>query len=467
MPLTDSASSAIERTIAPPEASSTAACERETHTRRPFVLTCVTIFILGAGISWLRLPATTRGTMWAEDVRNFIGNAVQMGPVAPLLHPYAGYLQLVPRLIADTTVGIVPVSGWAYSMCFGSCLVTAGCAVVVYVCSRDVTTNPAVRLLFAAITILDPLSPREVLGNTANLHWYFLWMTPWLLLYRPRTRAGAWVLGVIALLAAMSEIQMALFFPLVLWRWRDRARIPLRLLYLAGVLAQALATLAVPRTPSSAHPIGPASLAYGFLINCVTTIYDPNPKAVGDVLTAGGPILALVMLVPFVVAGGYVARRGTPHQRLLAVSLIAGSLILYPLAVEISPGTFYGYASMTHTQLSDPWLARYGVVPSMFLLALIPLAIVVFLQQRGRPLPPRPGSQARAAIPWIATIALILVLTTHLVPETTRRSNGPVWATQVMEKAATCSAGSTVTLVGAPGPNWKVDLNCSDLRRDR
>jgi hypothetical protein len=429
---------------------------------------CVLLILaFGAGISWIRLSPTTRGTLWAEDVRNFIGNAVRSGPVTPLMHPYAGYLQLLPRLIADATVAAVPVSGWALSMAAGSCVVTAACAAVVFVCSREITNEVVIRLLLAGITLLDPLAPREVLGNTANLHWYFLWMTPWLLLYRPRSRVGGWVLGAVALLAALSEIQMVLFVPLLLWRWRDRPRMPIRGLYLAGVVAQLIATISVPRATSAGHLLGPGALAYGYLINGVMTIFDPNPKAVGFLITLGGPVIGLMLLMPFAVATGYVLVSGSAVQRILASALGAGSLVLYPLAVEISPGPFYDYPAMSRTQLADPWLARYGVVPSMFLIALIPLACAVWARQhRTTSAAGRPSIQRSILVPTVL-LSLMILLVVHLVPAATRRSGGPVLATQVTAQEAACTGQPVdrpVTLVGDPGPGWKVELTCGYLR---
>ena len=64
-----------------------------------------------------------RNTLWAEDGRNFIQDAVNHGPLASLAIPYAGYLHTIPRLIAAVTVSFVPVPQWADAMTAGSCLV--------------------------------------------------------------------------------------------------------------------------------------------------------------------------------------------------------------------------------------------------------------------------------------------------------------------------------------------------------
>ncbi len=462
----------VELPDASPSAIESTACTKDDPPKsgrfRVRELVCmVLILVFGAGLSWERLSPTTRGTLWAEDVRNFIGNAVHSGPITPLLHPYAGYLQLVPRVIADVTVGFEPVSSWALSMAAGSCLVTGGCATVVFICSAEITDSTLLRVFIACITLLDPLAPREVLGNTANLHWYFLWTTPWLLIYRPRTRVGGWALGAVALLAALSEIQMILFVPLLLWKWRDRIRRPVRGLFLIGLTGQIVATLCAPRGASAGHLLGPGALGYGYLINCVMTIFDPNPKEVGSLISFGGAAVGVALLIPFAMAARYAVKQGTQVQRILAITLSLGSLVLYMLAVEISPGAFYDYTAMSRTQLADPWLARYGVVPSMFLIALIPLAYIVWAQARHRPLASGRLSPIRSIAGRLMLATFLILLVIHLVPVATRRSNGPVLVTQVTAQEIVCSGQSArheVTLLGDPGPGWKVELSCRYLR---
>lgn len=444
------------------------------------------VFVVGSIVEWLRLSSADQGTLWAEDVRNFLGNAVTHG-IASLVTPYAGYLHTVPRLIATGTVAVAPVAGWATSMAFGACVVAAGVAALVFICARDVVPSTVLRLGLAAITLLVPLAPREVLGNTANLHWYFLWLAPWLLLYRPRTRTGAWLLAGAALLATMTEIQMAVFIPLMLWRWRDRPMLPVRMLYLVGVAAQLLATLSDPRGSSSANPVPIASVAYGYLINAVMTSWTADPHVIAWMLGVAGPIAGIVLLLPFAAAAVVGLLRGSRLQRLMVVVCSVSSMAFYAIAVEVSPGTFYDYASMSDAQLDAPWLARYGVAPSMFLLALVPLALAALARPRGvvgesvgGVAGTRVGIGAGTAgaagfssvgarprkvlLPAITLVVLAAVLAGNFSSTVSRRSNGPLWQPQVAAMEAYCdiAAPSAVyTLRGAPAVEWKVDVPCS------
>ena len=66
-------------------------------------------------------------TLWGEDGYVFLPQALAH-PGASLLRPYAGYLQLVPRLIADG-VALLPLSDAALALAVTGALIAAGCAV--------------------------------------------------------------------------------------------------------------------------------------------------------------------------------------------------------------------------------------------------------------------------------------------------------------------------------------------------
>ncbi len=430
--------------------------------RRDGVL-AATILAVGTVVCWLRLPPSAQDTLWAEDARRFLNDAVHLGPIPALFSPYAGYLHTVPRSIAGLTVQFVPMDYWANSMAFGACMVAAGVAALVFVCSRDIIQWLPARTALAAITLLDPLAPHEVLGNTANLHWFFLWLTPWLLLYRPRSRRGSWWLGIAALFAALTEIQMVLFLPLLAWRFRDRRRWPVRILYLVGATAQVVTTIFWPRGVATIPLISLPSLVYGYLINAVMTIWLPTSTAIGRLIVPMGPAAGVLLLLPFLAAAIWGFARGSAIQRTMIVTLLAGSMILYTLAVEVSPGSFYDYARMSASQLASPWLARYGVVPSMMLLALIPIALSTRSPAAPLPGPPVRRRMPRTALPPLILALTIVLLLTQFVPVSTRRSGGPLWLPQVGAQREKCEADSPNTLVpldGAPGSAWIVYVPC-------
>ena len=412
----------------------------------------IAILVMGSTAEWLRLPAVARGTLWAEDARRFLNNAVAVGPIRALFIPYAGYLHTVPRLVAGAAVQFAPVSSWALVMSGASCIVAAGVAALVFVCSRDVVESLTPRLLLAAITLLDPLSPREVLGNTANLHWYFLWLSPWLLLYRPRSRVGAWALGAVALLASLTEIQLVFAAPLIAWRWRDRLRWPVRILFALGVAAQLVVTLSDPRGFASHSLIGLPSLAAGYLVNGVLPIVFPSSGSVGWSFAHGGPLIGIALLSTFLAVALWGALRSRGTLRWLFVLLPLSSMVLYAAAVEATPSAFSDYASNSTAHWANPWIDRYGVVPSLLLLAVIPLAL----------------SLARRPARLVGALVLTAVLLAQFTPSTTRRDSGPLLAPQVTRALELCESrmpATQVSLAGAPGGNWLVVVSCARLQQ--
>lgn len=455
-------------TAAPNRSTTVATGWRRYLARRANGIVALVIFVAGALCAWSRLPSAAQGTLWAEDARIFLAQAVHRGSIPALFQSYAGYLHTVPRTIAGLTVLFVPIDGWAAAMAFGACLIAAGVAALVFLCSRDVISWLPARIVLASTTILIPLAPREVLGNTANIHWYFLWLAPWLLLYVPRTRAGSWLLAVVALFAALTEIQMAAFAPLLLWGWRDSQRWPVRAMYLLGLAAQVVVTVVLPRAPSNGTVIGPLSLGYGYLINSVMTIWSAKPQVLGQILTTGGPAAGIAMLIPFLAAAAYAIVAGNRIQRIMTATLVAASLVLYVVAVEVSPATFYDYAAMSQRQLADPWLARYGVVPSLCLLAVVPIAVTVaFARRRGnsRTAESRRG-RLRSAVPGVALALAIAIMLVQFTPSSTRRSGGPLWEPQVVALRERCEGlarHTPVTLAGAPGSAWKLTVQCSEF----
>jgi hypothetical protein len=435
---------------------------------RANVMVATGIVLFGTLIEWSRLPTVARNTLWAEDVRNFLANAVSIGPAQALLRPYAGYLHLVPRLIAGVTVELFPVSLWANSEALISCLVAAGVSALVFVCSRDLLTWLPARVLLAVITLLVPLAPLEVLGNTANLHWYFLWLAPWLLLYRPRTRPGAWLLGIVALLAAMTEIQLVLFVPLLFASWRDHRRWPVAIPYLLGCVIQIGITLFNPRGHSSAALIGLPSLLYGYLINAALTVWNSSPSAIHDILLHSGPWVAIAAIIPFLAAAAIVVRLGSRRQRQVALLLLVSSLVLWCVAVELDPGARYNYAAGANWQ--HIWLSRYGVVPSMMLLALVPLALTVLRRRYEFGVAAGARWKLIRSIPVAIGLGTILVVATSWMPTTTVRSVGPQWQPEVAAAQEACETAPPQTVMqlsGAPSPNWALELTCRQLQSDR
>jgi hypothetical protein len=402
-------------------------------------LSVAAIAIACSVMAWLRIPPIARDTLWAEDGRNFLQDAVDHGPIASLVIPYAGYLHTIPRILASITVTFAPVAGWADAMTAGACVVAGLLAAIVYVCCRDVVPWLPARILVACFTVLAPLAPREVLGNAANLHSLVLWTMLWLLLYTPRTRTGAILLGSVALLGAATEIQCLLLSPLVLLllRWRNRRRRPVIVGFGAGLVLQLVVTLLWPRPPSGHPPVEPLSIAYGYLINAAMPLATPQ-DSIGPVLAGSGPLVGLLVFAVVAGAFTYVLVRGGTHQRIAACGLLAGSLAVYSASVVSNPNTFYDYARFDRDELAQVWLARYGVVPSMMLAAIVVLATALAVARRSSGGARRTLGERRRIAGTVALAVVAALLLAQFIPQFTRRSAGPEWSPQVTAAARSC-----------------------------
>lgn len=420
--------------------------------------------VVGAAVSWRRLPAVARDTLWAEDGRVFIGDRLDDGPVVGLFRVYQGYLHLVPRVIADLVVSTVPVESWALATTAASCLVVGAVTALVFVCARSVVPATTPRLLIASITVLVPGASIEVLGTTANLHWYLLWATPWVLLSRPGGRLAASAAAGVVAVAGLTEIQSALYLPLALLVWRHRPSRPMVLALGASVAVQLIATLASPRTPVGAgDPVGPASTALGFLLGPVATLIAGDSDGVARLVSSTGwwPVVALLVVVSACAAG--IVLRGDRGERTIVVVALVAAPVLWSAAITLNPDPTYRYAELIGRGLPEFVLLRYGVVPSMFLLTIVVVGAARLWRSTGwrRPV---------GAVLMVATAALQLA---HLPTDETRRELGPVWSAEVASAVGECRGGeddavlTTAPVQAWPPSPWIVELSCDDLEAGR
>lgn len=416
-------------------------------------LVALAVVLAATVIAWLRLDPITRRTLWAEDGAVFLTDALYADPFQTLLRPYGGYLHVVPRLVVEVTTIVASPARYAVVVNGLACAVAGGVAGLVYVCSRDVTESRLLRAGLAAITVVVPSLPREVLGNTANLHWFFLWLAPWLLLYRPRSRTGSVLLGVATLAGALTEIQMALFIPLAVWRWRERHGWPVRLGLLVGVTAQIVTLTHAVRPEPSGTPSDARTIVAGYLVNAVMTLWAGSASAITHVVSAFGWSVPLGAVMVSAAAALVVLRRGTPVQRLSAVVLPAASVVIWTAAFVINRPS-YTYHRPAPGEAGFAVL-RYATVPSMFVLAGLLLALTTISWKRW---------WTRASIGAVGVPVVIAVLA-NFTGQPTERSAGPIWSAQVAAGVEACRAHPDVDpeIDVAPDGAWVAHAPCALL----
>ena len=408
--------------------------------------------VLASTAAWFRLPPTTQQTVWAEDGTIFLNDAISGAPAEHLFTGYAGYLQLLPRVVADAVIQTVGIADAGIAINLASCMIVGLGASLVYWCARDVVGLRLLRLVLCSITVLAPLAPLELLGNAANLHWFFIWVVLWILLYRPRTRIGAWLLAIVTLVGAMSEIQLLVLVPLLLVNRKGHNVWPPRIGLVVGLVAQIITTVLSPRVAHSGG-LGGALRAY------IGQVALPNFAANRQVMTAalGEQALAweVIAIAPFLLAALICLRWGSPLQRITALYLVPGSFVIWVVDSYLN-----GYGgSPTH---NAPFVfIRYAVIPSMLLLASIVLAAQV-LVSRQAPL---------ARIGAVAVAALVVMMAVQYIPTETNRSGGPTWASAIAAAQSSCESSVSAThqfVVTAPHTKtalWTFPISCKRLTK--
>jgi hypothetical protein len=419
-------------------------------------------------IAWFRMPSMVRGWLYAEDGKQFAADwagADAAGGISVLWTPYAGYEHAIPRLASWFVTAVLPVSWWGIAINVISCLTVGAVAGLIFVFSRDVVTDLACRVVIGMITVLVPIAATEALGNIANLHWFLLYLTPWLLLVTPRTSWGASGIALVAFFSTTTEPQCAIFLPLVLWRvyglWRPtdpesrRLMIPVLCGWFLGVAAQVVATFAAPRGVSGEFP-PLASVVQGYVLNAGMTLGTTYRPLLGSVFVRFGwwpgylgvaAILALAVL-------GFV--KGRTSERIALVALLYGSVVSWTASFVLSRNPDFYYSELPLEEFASPLYTRWGTAASMMLAATIPVAVAVLIREYRR----------RQWI-WYAVLgALVIALAANLFLDT-----GPgygSWAAEVERARAVCatangSSAGTVELTTPPGPGWVINLPCPVL----
>lgn len=414
-------------------------------------------------LTWARLPAMTRRTVWAEDGGVFLRDVLSNGHLRSIALPYDGYLHVLPRVLASAAHAVVPLQGYAVAMSLMSCLVVALISVGVFHLSRCVSESVSVRLMIAAIPVLLPIGPEEVLGNAANLHWYLLWLAPWLLLHKPKSRLVGGTMFVVAFVTAASEIITGMFLPLAIWTAIRRRNFAAPAGLLLGIILQVLTTLSKPRFtgPAPSDVADGWSVFLGFGLLPIGSIWYPDSRTLASNIVTFG---AWSLLVPALLVLGllaYTVVAGRRDLKIAAAGAFVASWICWIASVVLSGNIMFTYARFAQADWAGFGYMRYAAAPAMFLLLLLPLAAAAALERR---------RISRSASALVAGFFLAFLMASYF-PATTFRQEGPVWAPGVDSARLACQSDPALpsaAAVAAPAI-WKfaqVHIPCQDLRRD-
>lgn len=375
-------------------------------------------------------------TIYAEDGQIFLGQALRAGPVETLTEPYMGYFHTLPRIVSGIATA-VPLRDAAAFISIAAALILTALALVVFRASSGHIGSTYIRALLAASVVLLPVAQDEVFNNVANLHWFFMFASAWVLLWNPRTR---WELGLgvmVLLLSGMSDPLTAVLAPLALLRllalrgWRSHV---FTAAFAVGMVLQVGAIVIGRAERQGLVPTGNVpKLAFWYLFYVFARAVF-GMRLVRDTASLLARALAGVSLLvaAVVTALAFIHRaRGA----MVALALMALSVVFY-------------VAPVAATGVSAP---RYAVVPVLLLVSAVACLV--------------DGVDMAERLTRTVLIGAVVVLLlagwagNYRFPNA--RAAGPRWSQAVSTARSTCEqAGAVTVTVPITPPGWHVEVPC-------
>ena len=407
--------------------------------------------VLGVVLLLLRLGwSAPLDSVWAEDGKVFLQGALHDSLPEAVGTTYAGYLHLVPRLLAEL-VALAPIESSARLLAVsGACLIVL-CAFVVWRASAGHLPDPRLRATLAALVVLVPIAGPESLDTIAYVQWYMLFAAFWLLLWRPSSLPCAIAAAVFVALTAMSAPLSLILMPIAVLRavaTRDRRDAAIVLGYGVGAVVQLAAIVAANSDQPAAG--WDADLLPAYLVRVVGGFLFGlyGDRGLWEVF---GWVFVVALAAVFAALIALAVRRRGPARALSLVAL--GLSILLFLAAGYQRDL--GDALMWPPGDSDSNQARYLIVPVLLLVSFA----LVQLQQRPSGLP---AGRWRSLQTWLIAAAFAVALSSFYVGHGARGE--PRWSDSLDQGRGECSGssrGSAVVPLTPPG--WTMRVPCRDL----
>jgi hypothetical protein len=219
----------------------------EFYTPRRFIV----LFLLLWTLLVLRKPdMLTNPQLFAEDGGAFFGEQL-VHPGTALIHPYNGYLHVVPRLIA-LIESLFAVSAAPVICALLTTAVQAFCfAVFFQPWNRHIIASDLLRAA-ACLVMTVAFEGEEAVSFSGVLMWYLFFVAV-LLLYRPAEDRIRPLWLVVMALCGLSCAPLLVILPFAAWRvWKSEGEQRALALVLCGTLVIQLAVFAV--SPRTDHP---------------------------------------------------------------------------------------------------------------------------------------------------------------------------------------------------------------------
>jgi hypothetical protein len=422
------------------------------------VLLQVAAVALGALVMLVRVGGRpVWESVYAEDPSIFLPWA--LGHPWQLLESYAGYLQLVPRLIGQIAA-LLPIRDASVAFALGGALVAAGCAVFTYHASAGLVSSRWLRALLGLSVLLLPVAQLEIADTGVNCIWYLLAALFWAALWRPRSRAGASVAAVVAFAAAASTSVAIVFAPLFAAR---AIVVPRRVREHAATAGWAIGcalqvVVAVASHQSRFSPRNPRNAVRFYL-------HDVLLPALGwhlswplrDAAGATGAALLVGGFIAVVLVAGLATR--DRRCQVFVVTAVGTGVVLTGITSVLAWG---GPGGLLTVAVEHG--ARYSTVPIL----LLDAALIVVADTWARHWWPRP--KAVVAVTVLVAVLAVGWVTDFRYPVRRLSGSGSDWVLTADQWLSYCHRNPAGTIT-VTFPDWwgkgllYNSFSCSSLRR--
>ncbi|MBV9445424.1 MAG: hypothetical protein JO345_05950 [Streptosporangiaceae bacterium] len=415
----------------------------------------VLCIVAGAALSLVRYVGLAPWkTVYAEDYPVYLVEALAH-PWRSIFTSYAGYEQLVPRLIA-WFVTLLPLHDAAAGLAITGALVASAVAVFVFCASAGHVHSIVLRVLLGMSVLLLPVALLEIANTGVNTPWYLLIALFWALLWRPRSKAGIAVAALAGFVAASSNITAVVFVVLVairviaLPRVREQA---VSIGWLAGCLVQLPYVLTSTSTSSSrlsqlAAPGQTASFyghdvllpAFGWHLSWLLRHWVGRDYGV---LIIGGLIAIAATVALFT---------GTRRVRVFAATALGFGFLFAAFAATVT-----WWVTVNPVKFGFEPGARYTGLPIL----LITAAAVVAIDGRLREV------SVGSAWSLAAVLAMTAVLCVGWIPDfryAAHRTEAPAWAPILSQWVRTCQHHDAIYYPDSYDSNVVMVIPCARVR---
>jgi hypothetical protein len=408
------------------------------------------LLALGVVLAMLRLGRlASLNTVWAEDGPVYLQEAFNDSFFGAIFTPYAGYLVLVPRLIAEVAT-LAPLEHAAAAVSLVSALVAVLSGLAVWCGCSGHVRNLYLRGGLVLATVLAASAGQETLLSAAYAPWYMLVGSFWLLFWRPQTTWGAALGGLFLLATGLSTPGVWFFMPVALLRAaaarNEKDAILVGSFFLGGVIQ-----LSVMLGQEQGESLWTSHIWTAYLQRVV------DGGLLGQRL--GGNLweeLGWNFLGPFVVVVAWGLAlgiwRAAPGPRWFAVIAVLGSAAIFIVSVyqrEVGLNVFWSEGSSGGTS------SRYVFVPALLLISAIVVLVDGALRRR-----------ARTAFSWpVAAASAVIVLA--VVTSFDMRGGGfresPYWEDALRRAADECQATGEVAGIPTSPEPFGVQISCEEI----